>query len=744
MNEFVCPLGDGALSISSFDSNVIRVRISRDFKPTLFERYGIFTKPKDEGGEVIKNGVRSGNLTVKYEDGEICFETPKVRRKISLVNDCLDQKRAFFEERTMNFRPERKQIVGDEGESEVKTADFIRDPKYFTLLTKGETFYGLGESNVDRLILNNKTYLMRVLYTRSEIVTPFIMSKAGYAISCNTTFWHAVDVCDGDPRQVCWYLPDGDIDFFIYAGDSLKALLERFTYVTGRCMVLPKWAYGLMFIDQYNADQFEVMRNASTFREKKIPCDAFSLEPGWMAKRYDFSVEKKWNTDRFYICDWMRRTEEEFAAHTPGQRMFTTALSRYGFKLLLWLCCRYDFTANQENRAGNDTDFGFEPWFKHLKTFVCDGARGFKMDPCKIIDTADESRVYANGKSEAEMHSLQATLYGKEMYEGYSEYTHMRPMHHLSGGYTSIQKYSACTTGDSGGRHKTLVWILNSGLSGVSNITCDMDIFTKQTIHYGFFSAWCQLNSWSGYSHPWWAGDENEKIFTFYDRLRYRLLPYIYSAAINAHLTGTPVARAMPLEFDEEELNNATTEYMFGDSLLVGAFSDKIYLPKGESWIDAWTNGIYDGGQELTVDVPEDRGGALFIRNGAVIPTQAEKQFTDCKDDECLTLEAYPAQDCDREYTLYEDDGLSQKYLEGEIACTHIRLTRRGNRIQLDVGERMGEFDGMQPERKYRLKVLTGKKPITALVDSLPVSFDYEDYYTLLDMGCGRRAEIML
>ncbi len=486
------------------------------------------------------------------------------------------------------------------------------------------------------------------------------------------------------------------------------------------------------------------MRNASTFREKQIPCDAFSLEPGWMAKRYDFSVEKKWNTDRFYICDWMRRTEEEFTAHTPMQRMFTSALSRYGFKLLLWLCCRYDFTANQENRAGNETDFGFEPWFKHLKTFVCDGARGFKMDPCKIIDTADETRVYANGRSEAEMHSLQTTLYGKEMYEGYSEYTHLRPMHHLSGGYTSIQKYSACTTGDSGGRYKTLVWILNAGLSGVSNITCDMDIFTKETIHYGFFSAWCELDSWSGYSHPWWAGEENEKLFTFYDRLRYRILPYIYSAAIQAHLTGTPVARAMPLEFDEERLQDETHEYMFGDSLLVGAFSDRIYLPAGESWIDAWTNSIYDGGQELAAEFPEDRGGVLFIRNGAVIPTQADKQFTDCKDDEVLTLELYPAQDCDREYTLYEDDGLSQKYLEGEIAHTNIRLTRRGSRIQLDVGARQGEFEGMQAERKYRLKVLTGRKPTTCLVDSLPVAFAYEDYDTVFDMGTGRRAEIIL
>ena len=744
MKEFTYKLNGLTLSLGAYAENVVRVRLYSEKRETLFERYKIFTPPEEEAGVCLENGIKCGNLSVTLTEGGVVFETPKVKRRISFVNDKLSEKRAFFDAKTSNFHPERKQIVGDETNTEQVASDFIRDPKYFTLETKGESFYGLGESNVDRLILNDRTYLMRVLYTKSEIVIPYVMSKAGYAISCNTTFWHAVDVCQNDPRELCWYLPDGDIDFFIYAGDTLKSLLERFTYVTGRCMVLPKWGYGLMFIDQYNADQFEVMRNAATFREKKIPCDSFSLEPGWMAKRYDFSVEKKWNTDRFYICDWMRRTEDEFTAHTPYQRMFTTALGRYGFKLLLWLCCKYDFTANQENRAGNETDFGFEPWFKHLKTFVCDGASGFKMDPCKVIDSANEDRVYANGRGEAEMHSLQTTLYGKEMYEGYSEYTHLRPMHHISGGYTSIQKYSACTTGDSGGRYKTLVWILNSGLSGVSNITCDMDIFSKETIHYCFFSAWCELDSWSGYSHPWWAGDENEKLFTYYDRLRYRILPYIYSAAINAHLSGTPIVRAMPLEFDEERLKDETHEYMFGDNLLVGSFSDKIYLPAGESWIDAWTDGIYDGGQELDVSVPEDRGGPLFIRNGAVIPTQAEKLFTDCRDDEYLTLKLYPAQDCDREYVLYEDDGKTQKYLDGEIARTNIRLSRRANRIQVDVSARLGSFEGMQPERKYRLKILTGKKPTAALVDSVPVGFEYDEYYTSLDMSMGRRAEIIL
>ena len=87
-------------------------------------------------------------------------------------------------------------------------------------------------------------------------------------------------------------------------------------------------------------------------------------------------------------------------------------------------------------------------------------------------------------------------------------------------------------------------------------------------------------------------------------------------------MTGTPMCRALPLMFDDELCKNLITEYMFGDSLLVGAFSDKIYLPQGSVWYDAWTGNEYEGGEEVPVVYPEDRAGALFIRGGAIIPTE--------------------------------------------------------------------------------------------------------------------------
>ncbi len=743
MTEKQFVFGNKKLCLTPWAENAVRFRLSADFKETYLERYGILTPAVDGCGTEIENGVRAGGLSVRFEGGVITFDTGKCRREIDLCNDGLAEMLAYFMERTGSFRPEPRQIIGDENYDKIVHVDFVKNPVYMTLKTEGEKFYGLGESNVDRLILNGKTYLNRVVYTQNEIPIPFIMTKAGYGIVNLNTIWHGVDVCAKNGNEVTVLQPDGDLDFIIFAGNTLRDILERFTFVTGRAEVLPKWAYGLMFIEQYNADQFEVMRDAATFREKRIPVDSFSLEPGWMAGgHYDFSTTKKWNTDRFYICDWMRKTPENYADLVPRDGNFTSALHRYGYKLMLWLCCRHDFTANQENRAGNSTDFGIEPWFKHLKTFVCDGANGFKMDPCKVVDTAGEDRVYANGQPEWEMHSLQNTLYGKEMYEGFSEYTGLRPMHHMSGGYTGSQRFAAATTGDSGGRHKTMVWILNSGLSGITNITCDMDIFAAHTIHYCFFTAWCELDSWSGYSHPWWAGEENEKLFTFYDRLRYHLLPYIYSAAIDAHLTGIPVARALPLMFDEEKVENETCEMMFGDFYLVGSFSDTIYLPEGHKWIDAWSGKVFEGGQTLPIDVPEGRGGPLYIKGGAIVPTQKDKEYTDCRDDAHLTLEIYPVEGARENYVLHEDDGRTLKYLDGERANTAFTLTCENKKAVLTIGRRTGAFDGMNAGRTYGVKAFAPVKPAFVKLDGKETEFIWEDGFACFEAGEAETVEI--
>lgn len=721
-------LSDKTLRISVFSENIVRVHVSGKFEPTLFERYGIFGEPS-ENGEKLEHGVRSGHLKVRFDGNGIVIENPQQSRRMDFSGDIAADS-GWYNEKLNHFRPDSSRILGDDAKRAINTLDFERDPKCVTMtVLNGEKFYGLGTGNSEDLILNGGTYLQRVIYQDGEIPIPFLMSE-NIGILCGATIWHGIDVCNRRESEVGWFLPDGELDFFIFGGMSLKENLRLFTQLTGRPALLPKWAYGLTYIEQHRADQFEVMRNAATFREKMIPCDMISLEPGWMEAPYDFSKKKMWNIEKFYICDWMRRDR-------PGEQMFTAALKRYGFKVALWLSCHHDFTADEENRAGNRTDFGIEPWYNGLKQLVNDGAAAFKMDPCRIVDGANEQRIYANGLGEPVMHNLMQTLYQKQMNQGYREHTGLRPMHHFCGGYTGTAQYGATTTGDSGGGRKTMVWALNCGLSGLSNITCDMDIFSLQAMHYCFFTAWCQLDGWSGFYLPWWSGDNSEECFTFYDRNRYALLPYIYSAAIESNLTGMPVVRAMPLEFSDPETENSVSQFMFGSELLVGAFTDNVWLPKNNVWIDFWSGEEFEGGRYVEGTTPENRGGPLFIRGGAVIPTQPERQFTSCVDEPILNLKIYPHGSS--EYTLWEDDGLS---LSEDKAKTVFAIETEDQSIQLRLGGRTGSFEGMG-QRSYNVAVRS-PAPKGVSSDGKKQEFSYEDGFVKFAVQDGAKVIIKL
>lgn len=734
MNYLSFDLGNKTLRISAYSKNVLRIRVSEGFGETLFERYGIYN-PADCEGTVSGGVIKAGGLSASFRDGKIVFSSGKVTREIGIGGDA-ERIRAYINEKLGGLRPKYRQIIGDDAKRNYGTVDFEKDPKYISIKTGGELFYGLGESNDDRLVLNGKTYLQRVVYQRCEIPIPFIMTKAGYGILCNSTFWHAVDVCAKEENEILWYLPDGDIDFMIFAGDTLGDILERFTYVTRRPMLMPKWAYGLTFTEQYYADQFEVMHTAEKFRSSKLPCDMISLEPGWMSKRYDFSVDKKWNTERFFINDWARK-EDSFDAN---KGFFLSALKRHGFKTQLWLCCQHDFTAHEENLAGNATDFGIPAWFDHLRMFVNDGAASFKVDPCHVCDSADEARVYANGRGEPEMHNLMQTLCVKEMYQGAAAHTGKRPMHHFCGGYTSTGAYSAATTGDNGGGRKSMAWMLNLGVAGFSNVSCDMDVHNISAIHYGFLMPWSQLNAWSGFNHPWWETDDIYSVFEFYDNLRYGMMPYIYSSAIFANLTGMPVCRAMPLMFDDEECENSVSQYMFGEDMLVGTFTDTVYLPGGHRWIDYWTGRVEEGGRTVRADIPENRGGALYIKGGAIIPTERPKQYTDCKDSGNIVFEVFPEGRSSR--VFYEDDGLSLDYEKGRRAATELVCEEGKDVCRVTVGPRRGDFLGMDPDRTCSVRMFTKRTPRKVTVNGKAAAFVADGDFILFDIGKEGAAEV--
>ena len=590
-------------------------------------------------------------------------------------------------------------------------------------LNRSEKLYGLGDADRGSLQRRGCRAEIIVRNVASYIPIPYVMSTKGWAILLNTTCYHVIDVSKSNKDELVFECGYGDLDFYLFLGHTMPELLEIYTRLTGRPALLPRWAYGFTFVcDEREVRARDVLYEAYEYRRQGIPCDVIGLEPDWMEKHYDYSVDKKWSETRFHIPFWLSKN---------GRGTFAGTLHKMGFHLSLWLCCDYDLSeyeemlvkqkslnASQEDNADTIKSLGAikersaddliqdqhfddvirfdkitkpgEPWFKHLQNFVDDGADAFKLDGANQVMFHPDRRWF-NGMQDFEMHNLYPVLYGKQMANGFAEYTSRRPMIYSAGGYTGIQQYTASWTGDTGGGAKPLCGILNLAMSGHSNVTCDLHIWDRQGIHSGMLMSWSQLLGWHMYTEPWFQGEEIATCFKFYAKLRYRLLPYIYATAWQAHCTGMPMMRPLPLVYpDDENADNIMNEYMLGDYLLVASFTDKVYLPEGD-WYNYWTKQPVKGGRWLQVSKDEEWsddtmpvGGALFAKAGALIPTAPDMLFSTQKALDELTWEVY-AGEGESSFTHFDDDGTTFAFEEGKYVATRLNCCYKGKKMNLAI-----------------------------------------------------------
>ena len=209
-------------------------------------------------------------------------------------------------------------------------------------LAEGERIVGLGDVTRDRLQKRGYRTMMWVCNVQSYVPIPYIMSTRGWGLLVNTTWRHFFDIGNADADALRFWGNRGELDYFIFVGEDYPTLLDRYTDVSGKPQLLPLWGYGLTFVCNQQADAREMLDDCLNFRREGIPCDLVGLEPGWMSQYYDYSVDKDWHPDRFYLPHWGK----------IGPHTFLAAAERLGFKMSLWLCCDYDLSYEAERRAG--------------------------------------------------------------------------------------------------------------------------------------------------------------------------------------------------------------------------------------------------------------------------------------------------------------------------------------------------------------------------------------------------------
>lgn len=659
----------------------IRISPSGDFREPPLNRYGIL----QSGAEAPDwEEVEDGSPDLVLQTAEISVRIDRHTGSLQFV----DGSGAFL---TRTVQPPRSRPGGG------FEAAF--------LLADSEKIYGLGDSSYESIQKRGHTADLQLKRNVTHVPVPYLMSSAGWGLLINTTYKHTADIGRSDRHLLALQGSGGEFDVYWFAGSSYGQLLERYTRIAGRPRLLPIWAYGLTFLCNQYANAREVIEDGRNFRREDIPCDLLGLEPGWMEKHYDYSTSKNWHPERFSIPFW----------NPTGPRTFISTLKRMGFKISLWLNCRHDLTSEEERRLSGTPAASVEPWYDHLKKFVDQGISAFKLDGCFLDGTFEPDR-WANGMSTEELHHLYVMLLAKQMHQGYADQTGQRPLLFSMTGYTGIQSYAVNWTifsGEDG--DKSMVTLMNHAMSGQPYAVSDMDVFSPAGIHLGFLQTLSLVNSFAYWGHPSLLDESLMEMYRRYAKLRYQLLPYLYTAAQTAASTGMPVLRPFPLAFpDDPRSDGVLHQYMLGDSLLVAAFTEQVYLPEGV-WIDYWTGDRHIGPQDLAYTPPKEAGGPLFVRAGAIIPVWPPLSHIQPPLPERIGLHVYPHGHST--FRLYEDDGISHQYLQNRYAFTEIHCQADRRQVSVTIGLRVGEYDGMPDNRSYDLYVHIERKPMYVMVN---------------------------
>lgn len=754
-------INDGlTVSVEACSESIFRIKVSprKDFTESLMERYELIktdwsevkTDISDKGGVwTLKTpeyslaiNKKTGVMTVKdAKGGKVIREVRFLPEKEGLCGEM----RSFINEKYADLKVADNGggIIGDDNgkfgevdKHEIPAADAVSILSFS--MEDGERFYGGGSTSRDHIQHRGEFLRMWTTYQQTEIPMPFMMSSRGWGVYNNSTRKSFFDIGNQQKSKFNIINTFDEADFYLMMGKDMPAILNEYTLVTGRTYVLPKWAYGLCFGPNMREEQFDILNDAVRFRQFDVPCDVFWLEPQWMEKRYDFSTKKKWNYDRFSPEPYWLQDQYPKTMHN---RLFIGKLRSMGFHLGLWLCEEYDLSIQEEDiiaeRTGGKLS-GQEHWMDHLTVFMDQGVEGFKLDPARTIDNHTNWEYY-NGRTDKEMHNLNQVLLPKQMRELGRKYNGKRTWHHYCGGWSGTQRWTASTSGDNGGGKTALYDQLNLGMSGFLNTSCDVMSVPRelemQGLHFGLFLPWVQINSWFSMMHPFYYAKEEQDIYRFYVKLRYSLAPYIYSMALEAAQNGMPIVRSMPLCFpDDRNCDDMTYQYMFGDNFCVGIFTNEIYLPKG-TWTDAWSGEkIVSKGETFTREYPSNRAGLLFIREGAIIPTQPDVEYLGARPFDRVILKVYPHGDS--AYTMLDDDGESYEYENGGIASTLFESHERDGGVEVVVNPVQGSFKGMPSEREYSFRIQRDSRPASVSLNGAAVQdWTYEDGMVCLSAG---------
>lgn len=547
------------------------------------------------------------------------------------------------------------------------------------------------------------------------------------------------------------------IDYYYIAGNDYDEVVKGYRQLTGKAQVMPKWVMGFWQSRERYKTQDELVGTLSEMRRRGIPVD--NIVQDWM-----YWKEDQWGSHVF--------DEERFP---DPEKMLDEVHALHGrFMISVWPKFYTNTEHYRELKdAGyaytHAEEAGLVDWLGHEQTFYdayAEGGRkmfwrqmdeslytkyGRKIDAWWMDASEPNLRdclpwdyfkwlttPTALGPS-TEYFNAYALVNAMAIYEGQRSVDPDKRVFLLTrNGFAGLQRYSTATwSGDIGttwtDMRNQMAAGLDYSMSGIPFWGMDIGGFCVMSKFYSpaHKDEWQELQTrWHQFGtfvplfrthgqfplrELWNIADEGTPAYNSilsYMKLRYNLMPYLYSLAAAVHFDDYTIMRGLPMDFpDDPKVRDLSDQWLFGPALMpcpvyeYKARSREVYFPEG-GWYDFYTGAYTAGAQTLTVSAPYERM-PLYVRAGSIIPFGPDMQWSDEKPAENIRLYVYAGRDAD--FTLYEDDGLTYGYEKGACACIPIHWDDADR--TLTIGERQGSFPGMLQERTFTVVVVDPAHP---------------------------------
>ncbi len=615
------------------------------------------------------------------------------------------------------------------------------------LIDKNEHFYGLGETdqNAEKIELdhlgNKYTLWNKHLPAPSRMIFPFTISSKGYGLFIDN-YWPAeIDIGSHNLKKFSYVSDGGKLNCYIMIGKSIEDILYKYSKVIGAPTIPPRFVFGLLQSKFGYKSSQEVESIANKYRKKQIPCDGIIIDLYWFNKMGDMSFNKK----KFPKPNEMITKLKEKGFHiilieepyiTKGSRLFEEGkkLEVFG-KKSTGEPYIIPFWPGQSAIVDFTNPLAKQWWANQHYNLIDMGVGGWWADLNEPEDHPQDMIHYAGPASK--VHNIFALEMMRSIKLAYEQHAPDKRLFIMSrSGWAGMQRYGAGTwSGDVEtsweALSKQIALGLNMGLVGVPYWNTDIGGFIGESVSSELFIRWLQFGAFTpimrphGFHaerEPWSFGEEAEIIITEIIKLRYQMIPYLYTLAYEAYEKGLPIMRPLVMYYpDNPVVTNITDQYLFGKDLLVAPILKKgerertVYLPEG-NWYNFWTCEKIYGNQFINVEAPLEQI-PIFVKADAILPILPVRNYIDEKEWSELNLLIYP--ETNSEYLLYEDDGETNDYQEDSFTLIKFISKIDNKRWNLEIEKPKGSYIGQVKKRKYNIMALTENKPKKILVNGV-------------------------